>query len=74
MRFKKYWKLYEFIDKNPNHSITELTNLMSWSRKRTVKCLRILHKQGIIKMKLNRYYSTPVKELINWDEMNFIKK
>lgn len=70
MRLKNRWKLYELINKKPNHSITEYSTIIGWNRKKTIKVLERLHKEGMIKMIFNRYYPTPWQELIDWEEFN----
>lgn len=75
MRFRTRWKLYEFINKNPGLSYSQIYRKTKFCNiKKTFKYICRLVEEGLIKQKLNRLYSTPLKELIKWDEFNWEEK
>lgn len=80
---KNTWSLYEWIDKNPNHTIYTMSRKLRWSLKKVRRHIKKLIRDGLIKeirknspqgKSLVSYRSKTVKELINWDEMSFKPK
>lgn len=64
--------LYEFINKHPNTSVSEIKTKLNWSTGKVHSALRNLEKSHLIKSKLvlkngrsfKEIYSTPWKELL----------
>ena len=72
MTFKKQWLLYEIIDKNSGLTIDELQQKLKWKRKKILRYANKLVKDKIVLQP--KYFPTPFKDLINWDEMKYTKK
>jgi len=72
------WFLYEFIDKNPNLTVYEMSKKMNWTIGKLNYYVQKLVKDGIIYnsdevvngRNQKRYTGKTVKEFINWDEFN----
>jgi len=64
--------LYEVIDKNPGLTIDELQQKVKWKRRRISCYANKLVKDKIVQQP--KYFPTPFKDLINWDEMKYTKK
>ena len=71
MMIEKRYFLYEFIDKNPGLTIDELQQKLKWKRR---KISRYTNKLVKDKMVQKKYFPTPLKDLINWNEMKHTKK
>ena len=71
MKIDKLFFLYEFIDKNPGLTIDELEEKIKRKRR---KVLRYVNKLVKDKMVQPKYFPTPLKDLINWNEMKHTKK
>lgn len=69
MTFKKRCRLYELISKIPRISPLSLKLVLGCSSKKLERYLNRLKEDGLIKEENNRYYPTPWREIINWDEM-----
>lgn len=72
MTFKKLWLLYEIIDKNPGLTVDELHQKVKWTRKKITRYANKLIRDKIVLQP--KYFPTPFKDLINWDEMKYTKK
>ncbi|MBA7514013.1 hypothetical protein ES705_06031 [subsurface metagenome] len=80
--FEARWFLYEFINKNPELSIYDLSKKLNWHLGKVDYHVKKLIKGGIVRKSeefINGrietlYYPIPFKDLINWDEMTEIKK
>ena len=72
------WFLYEYIDKNPNLTVYELSKALDWTTGKTNHYVQKLVKDGMINncdevvngRNLKKYSGKTVKEFINWDEFN----
>jgi predicted transcriptional regulator len=72
------WLLYEFIDKNPNLTVYEMSKKMNWTIGKLNCYVQKLVKDGFIHnsdqvvngRNQKRYSGKTVKEFINWDEFN----
>jgi predicted transcriptional regulator len=72
------WLLYEFIDKNPNLTVYEMSKKMNWTIGKLNYYVQKLVKDGFINnsdqvvngRNQKRYSGKTVKEFINWDEFN----
>lgn len=72
MTVKKRWLLYEIISENPGLTIDGLCKKVKWNRR---KISRYANKLAKDKMVLQpKYFPTPLKDLINWNEMKHTKK
>ncbi len=69
---KKRWFLYEVIDKNPGLTIDELRQKIKWKRRKISRYANKLVKDKVVLQP--KYFPTPFKDLINWDEMKYIKE
>ena len=76
--FKNTWKMYEMMCKMGKGGFKQLRFNLGWSQRKTKRHLKKLINAKIVKVqdgckicgiKKEVYYPTPVKELINWDEM-----
>lgn len=69
---KNTWKLYEWINKNPEHAIVGMMIEFGWSEKKVQRHLDKLINDGVVKMKMRYtdrlYYATPWHDMINWTE------
>ena len=72
------WFLYEFIDKNPDLTVYEMSKEMNWTIGKLNHYVQKLVKDGFIHnsdkvvngRNQKRYSGKTVKEFINWDEFN----
>jgi predicted transcriptional regulator len=74
MTVNKRYFLYEFIDKNPGLTIDELQQKIKkkWKRRRISRYANKLVKDKMLLQP--KYFPTPFKDLINWNEMKCTKK
>ncbi len=72
------WFLYEFIDKNPDLTVYEMSKKINWTIGKLNYYVQKLVKDGFIHnsdevvngRNQKRYIGKTVKEFINWDEFN----
>jgi len=72
------WFLYEFIDKNPNLTVYEMSKKINWTIGKINYYVQKLVKDGMIHnsdevvngRNQKRYTGKTVKEFINWEEFN----
>ena len=72
------WFLYEFIDKNPDLTVYEMSKKIGWGIGKINNYIRKLVNEAFINnsdkvedgRNHKRYRSKTVRELINWDEFN----
>ncbi len=72
------WFLYEFIDKNPDLTVYEMSKKINWTIGKLNYYVQKLVKDGFIHnsdevvngRNQKRYTGKTVKEFINWDEFN----
>lgn len=81
MKFENRYFLYKVIDKNPGLIIYDLSKKVEWSTGKVNYYVKKLLKEGIVQNSTEivngrtriYYFLTPMKEMINWDEMKHIK-
>ncbi len=79
--FENRYFLYKKIDKNPGLTIYDLSKKVKWSTGKVNYYVKKLLKDGIVQNSAEIingrtrifYSSTPMKEMINWEEMKHVK-
>ena len=64
--------LNEIINKNSGLNVDELHQKVKWTRKKITRYANKLVRDK--KVMQPKYFPTPFKDLINWDEMKYTKK
>ena len=72
------WFLYEFIDKNPDLTVYEMSKKINWTTGKVNNYVQKLVKDNMIHnfdevvngRNQKRYRGKTVKEFINWEEFN----
>jgi len=68
LTFEKRHILYEMINKIPGLTIHELSRKINLSMRKVNRYVKKLVKDEIVE---GKYFPTPMRELINWDEMKY---
>lgn len=71
-KIEKRCFLYEVIDKNPGLTIDELRQKLKWKRRKISHNVNKLVKDKMVLQP--KFFPTPLKDLINWNEMKRTKK